>query len=196
MSNRSSACAHRIVCESRQSGTGQHPLRRDERKGRARLLSTTHLVLARLALVHLVRDLPQRVLGGVAHGVVKVLVAGLGEVAQRRGVSAEVVVDLVALQRSREGAQGSKEGEVLARVLSPSARGTSAIAPLERRRRRTSETAAHLLRLLSHHEDEREVVHAECEVEQLVGVTQEDDVLDGVFCALRVLGCTGRVSAT
>lgn len=63
------------------------------------------------------RDLPQRVLGGVAHGVVEVLVAGLRKVAQGRGVSAEVVVDLVALQGRREGAQGSEEGEVLARVL-------------------------------------------------------------------------------
>lgn len=42
--------------------------------------------------------------------------------------------------------------------------------------------------MLSDHEHEREVVHAQRKVEELVGITEEDDVLDCVFCSRRILG--------
>jgi hypothetical protein len=48
--------------------------------------------------------------------------------------------------------------------------------------------ATNLLRVLSDHEHEGEVVHAQREVEELVGITEEDDVLDGVLRPRRVLG--------
>lgn len=53
----------------------------------------------------------------------------------------------------------------------------------------------HLLRLLCNHEDEREVVHAERVIEQLVGVAEEDDVLDRVFRSFRVLGCRDKATS-
>lgn len=82
-----------------------------------RAFKRTHLVLVLLPLIHLVRNLPQPMPLGIRHGVVKVLVARPCEVAQRRGVPPEVVVDLVPLERGREGAEGAQEGEVLAGVL-------------------------------------------------------------------------------
>lgn len=50
-----------------------------------------------------------------------------------------------------------------------------------------NKAATYLLRVLSDHEDEGEVVHPESEVEQLVGVAEEDNVLDSVLCSRRVL---------
>lgn len=45
----------------------------------------------------------------------------------------------------------------------------------------------HLLRELSNHEDETEVVHAKGNVEESVDIGQEDHVFDGILNHLRVL---------
>lgn len=42
--------------------------------------------------------------------------------------------------------------------------------------------------MLSDHEYEGEIVHSERQIEQFVGITEEDDVLDGVLCPRRILG--------
>lgn len=54
---------------------------------------------------------------GVSEGLLKALRASESEVAKRRVMSAEVVVDAVALDVGIELAQLAEEGEVLARVL-------------------------------------------------------------------------------
>ena len=46
--------------------------------------------------------------------------------------------------------------------------------------------------MLSDHEDEGKVVHSERKVEQLVRVTEEDDVLDSVLGSLGVFRCGDR----
>ena len=47
----------------------------------------------------------------------------------------------------------------------------------------------HLLCVLRDHEHEREVVHAECGIEESVCVHEEDNVLHGVFDELRITLC-------
>jgi len=44
----------------------------------------------------------------------------------------------------------------------------------------------YLLRVLSDHQDEGKVVHSQSEIEQFVGITEEDDVLDGILCPFSV----------
>ena len=48
-----------------------------------------------------------------------------------------------------------------------------------------------LLRMLSHHEYERKIVHPESSVEQPICVDKEYDVLDGVFNEVRLRLCVG-----
>lgn len=43
--------------------------------------------------------------------------------------------------------------------------------------------------MLRDHEHERKVVHAESEVKQFVGVTEEDDVFDGIFGTIGIFRC-------
>ena len=47
-------------------------------------------------------------------------------------------------------------------------------------------TMTYLLRVLSDHQDEGKVVHSQSEIEQFVGITEEDDVLDGILCPFSV----------
>lgn len=42
--------------------------------------------------------------------------------------------------------------------------------------------------MLSDHKHEREVVHPQREIKELVGITEEDDVLDGVLRPRSILG--------
>jgi hypothetical protein len=49
---------------------------------------------------------------------------------------------------------------------------------------------AYLLRVLSNHENELEVVHSQCDIVELVDVRQEDDVLDGILYDIGVI-CYG-----
>ena len=48
--------------------------------------------------------------------------------------------------------------------------------------------STYLLRILSDHEDELEIVHSQSDIVQLIDVGQEDDVFDGVFDDLGVVG--------
>ena len=43
--------------------------------------------------------------------------------------------------------------------------------------------------MLSNHKNEREIVHAQSNIEELVGINEKDEILDGVFNRLKVSIC-------
>lgn len=43
--------------------------------------------------------------------------------------------------------------------------------------------------MLSNHEHERKVVHAQGKIKEFVGIAEEDDILDGLFCPGSILRC-------
>lgn len=138
----------------------------------------THLVLGRIVLERLQRRREQLMGLRVLERLVERFRARQSEVLQCAVEPLEVVVDLEALAMRVELLEVSEEGEVLARILrARSARSTAA------------GRGTHLLRVLSNHEDEREVVHPQCEVKERVGVAEEDDVRDGVLRSCRVPSC-------
>lgn len=81
------------------------------------LENSTHLVLVRITLVLLQRNLEQPVFPGVLEGVVKVLVSGLRDVAESTLVSAQMVVNAMPLDVMGQRTQSAQEGEVLPRIL-------------------------------------------------------------------------------
>lgn len=80
-------------------------------------IDSAYLVLFRIAFVRLQCDLKEAVLAGVLESLLKVLVAGAGDVAERGRMAAEMVIDAMALHVVRQSAERAQEGQVLSWIL-------------------------------------------------------------------------------
>lgn len=104
------------------------------------------------------------------------------EVGQRTFSSFEMIVNLESLIPFTKSAEFSQKGKVLFRILR---RVISFFACFNEIAIRGEETC--LLRILSDHEDELEIVHSQSYIVELVHIGKEDDVLDCILYNLRVV---------